>query len=262
MTNLGILGWPLTKTYSPRIHELLFDLCGLQGSYQTIKHEFIDSKIISRINEDFLGYNVTIPHKEQIVSLDSSSILSDSVKAIGASNTVLNKNSKMYLFNTDFSGFKTFLNLIQYDFGKNSVLILGSGGSSKAIVYSLESMSINYHIASRSKNIGTISYNEISQISNSVGLVINTTPLGMPPYQDVNLPIEWNFFDNLETVINLGYGSSNTFLDNFDKSINLYDGLGMLVCQAIEAFNIWTSADLSTTRIYGEVIKELESIDD
>ena len=85
MTNLGILGWPLTKTYSPRIHELLFDLCGLQGSYQTIKHEFIDSKIISRINEDFLGYNVTIPHKEQIVSLDSSSILSDSVKAIGAS---------------------------------------------------------------------------------------------------------------------------------------------------------------------------------
>jgi shikimate dehydrogenase len=262
MNKLGILGWPLEKTYSPQIHKFLLDLCGLEGSYHTIKHEIINSKIISRINDDFSGYNVTIPHKEKIVSLNNTSILSDSVKAIGASNTILNKNSKTYLFNTDFSGFKTFLDLIQYDFGINSVLILGSGGSSKAIAYSLDSMNVNYYIASRGESIGTIPYSEISKISKSIGLVINTTPLGMPPYEDTSFNIDWQFFDNLETVINLGYGSANTFLDKFDKSINQYDGLGMLVCQAIESFNIWTSADLSPIRIYGEVLKELEGIDD
>ena len=84
----------------------------------------------------------------------------------------------------------------------------------------------------------------------------------MPPYEDTSFNIDWQFFDNLETVINLGYGSANTFLDKFDKSINQYDCLGMLVCQAIESFNIWTSADLSPIRIYGEVLKELEGIDD
>jgi shikimate 5-dehydrogenase len=123
-------------------------------------------------------------------------------------------------------------------------------------------MNVNYYIASRGESIGTIPYSEISKISKSIGLVINTTPLGMPPYEDTSFDIDWQFFDNLETVINLGYGSANTFLDKFDKSINQYDGLGMLVCQAIESFNIWTSADLSPIRIYGEVLKELEGIDD
>lgn len=262
MNKLGILGWPLTTTYSPLIHNKLFELSGLEGSYQIIKQEEINSQIILEINNDLLGYNITIPHKEKIIYLQKSAILSSSVKDIGACNTVLNRNSKIYLFNTDFSGFKTFLDLIQYDFGKKSVLILGSGGSAKAIAYTLKLQNINYFIASRHSNENTISYNEIVKIGSDIDLVINTTPVGMPPFNHGELPIKWNNLPNIKTVINLGYGSKNTFLNQFEDSIAKYDGLGMLVCQAIESFNIWTSAGLNTSRIYGEVIKELENIDD
>lgn len=262
MNKLGILGWPLTTTYSPLIHNKLFELSGLEGSYQIIKQEEINSQIILEINNDLLGYNITIPHKEKIIYLQKSAILSSSVKDIGACNTVLNRNSKIYLFNTDFSGFKTFLDLIQYDFSKKSVLILGSGGSAKAIAYTLKLQNINYFIASRHSNENTISYNEIVKIGSDIDLVINTTPVGMPPFKNGELPIKWKNLPNIKTVINLGYGSKNTFLNQFDDSIAKYDGLGMLVCQAIESFNIWTSAGLNTSRIYGEVIKELENIDD
>jgi shikimate dehydrogenase len=262
LNNLGILGWPLTKTFSPQIHELLFDYSGMRGSYNLIKKENIDKEIISKINQDFLGYNTTIPYKEKILSMDNTAILSKSVQEIGACNTVLNKNSKMFLFNTDFSGFKNFLDLINHSFDKKVVLILGAGGSSKSIAYCLRLLNINYHIASRTEKDKTISYNQVSKLSNDIGMVINTTPVGMPPYENSDLPIKWDELINLKTVINLGYGSQNTFLDNFDHSISRHDGLGMLICQAIESFNIWTSAGLSTSSIYGEVLNKLESRND
>lgn len=262
MNKLGILGWPLTETFSPQIHKLLFDLAGLTGSYSVIKKEEINQETISEINEDFLGYNITIPHKEKILFMDDTAILSKSVLEIGACNTVLNKNSQMYLYNTDFSGFKSYLDLVDFNFNKKAVLVLGSGGSSKAIAYSLKLLNIKYHIASRANKDNTISYSEISQLASEVGMVINTTPIGMPPYQNAELPIKWNELINLKTVINLGYGSQNTFLNNFDDSILKYDGLGMLICQAIESFNIWTSASLSTSSIYGEVLDKLEGKND
>jgi len=262
LNNLGILGWPLIRTFSPQIHEILFNLADVRGSYSLIKQESIDKDKITQINQDFLGYNITIPHKEKILSLDKSAILSKSVQEIGACNTVLNKNSKMYLFNTDFSGFKTFLDLIDHKFDKKSVLILGSGGSSKALAYCLKLLNVNYYIASRIIKNNTISYDDITELKSEIGMVINTTPIGMPPYQNDRLPIKWKELVNLKTVINLGYGSKNTFFDNFDESILRYDGLGMLICQAIESFNIWTSAELSTSSIYGEVLNKLEGRDD
>tara|TARA_B100001094_G_scaffold125435_1_gene121407 strand:+ start:434 stop:1231 length:798 start_codon:yes stop_codon:yes gene_type:complete len=262
LNKLGILGWPLTKTFSPQIHKLLFDLTGLTGSYSLIKKEEINQQTISEINKDFLGYNITIPHKEKILLLDDTAIPSESVLEIGACNTVLNKNSKMYLHNTDFSGFKIYLDLVDFNFNKKAVLILGSGGSSRAIAYSLKLLNIKYHIVSRSNNENTISYKDISKLDSDIGTVINTTPIGMPPYQNAELPIDWSELINLKTVINLGYGSQNTFLNNFDDSILKYDGLGMLICQAIESFNIWTSAALSTSSIYGEVLDKLEGKDD
>ncbi len=262
MNKLGILGWPLSTTYSPTIHELLFDLTGLDGSYHLIKEENISSKIISKINDEFLGYNVTIPHKEKILSVNENSILSNSVKEIGASNTVINKGSTMYLYNTDFSGFKTFLDIVDHNFGDKSVLILGHGGSAKAIAYCLKLLKVKYYIVSRSATDNTIPYSEVVKISKDVELIVNTTPIGMPPYENTTLPLEWSEFQNLRTVINLGYGSKNTFLDKVDNSVNKYDGLGMLICQAIESFNIWTSAGLSASSIYGEVLNKLESIND
>ena len=258
MNKFGVLGWPLTNTFSPQIHELLFVHTGIKGSYSSIREENINQETILKINQGFHGYNITIPHKEKILNLDDTAILSKSVLEIGACNTVLIKNSRMHLFNTDFSGFMDFLDLIDHNFNKKEVLILGSGGSSKAIAYSLKLLNVKYHIVSRSLRDNTISYNDVPNLSSKIGMVINTTPVGMPPYENAELPIKWHELINLQTVINLGYGPENTFLNYFDDSILKYDGLGMLICQAIESFNIWTSAAVSTSSIYGEVLNKLE----
>ena len=184
MNKFGVLGWPLTNTFSPQIHELLFVHTGIKGSYSTIREENINQETILKLNQGFHGYNITIPHKEKILNLDDTAILSKSVLEIGACNTVLIKNSRMYLFNTDFSGFRDFLDMIDHNFNNKEVLILGSGGSSKAIAYSLKLLNIKYHIVSRSLRENTISYNDVPNLSPKIGMVINTTPVGMPPYEN------------------------------------------------------------------------------
>ena len=130
MNKFGVLGWPLTNTFSPQIHELLFVHTGIKGSYSSIREENINQETILKINQGFHGYNITIPHKEKILNLDDSAILSKSVLEIGACNTVLIKNSRMHLFNTDFSGFMDFLDLIDHNFNNKEVLILSNNQDS------------------------------------------------------------------------------------------------------------------------------------
>ena len=98
MNKFGVLGWPLRKTFSPHIHKLLFEHTGIKGSYSSIREENINQETILKINQGFHGYNITIPHKEKILNLDDTAILSKSVLEIGASNTVLIKNSRISFF--------------------------------------------------------------------------------------------------------------------------------------------------------------------
>ena len=80
----------------------------------------------------------------------------------------------MHLFNTDFSGFMDFLDLIDHNFNNKEVLILGSGGSSKAIAYSLKLLNIKYHIVSRSLRDNTISYNDVPNLYTNYNVVITS----------------------------------------------------------------------------------------
>ena len=76
----------------------------------------------------------------------------------------------------------------------------------------------------------------------------------------VNISCLWFSINNLEFVLNLGYGLNNTFLKKFDKSILKYDGIGILICQAIESFNIWTSSNITIPSIYDDVHRVISDL--
>ena len=259
MSKFGILGWPLERSYSPIIQNFLLEYVSIEGSYELIKMNEIDKKNIDQLNKNYSGYNITIPYKEKILEVCKEADIDIHVKKIGSVNTVKNKDGRTSFYNTDYSGFLNFLEIIKFNPELKRVMILGSGGSSKSINYALNLMNAETTIVSRKNMVQAISYEELNRRANEVDVLINTTPIGMPPYENETLDINIEKYNNLELVLNIGYGSNNNFLDLFDKNIAKFDGLGMLICQAIESFNIWTSSDITITSIYDEVFKQLET---
>ena len=158
MSNYGIIGWPLEKTYSPIIQNYLFNMNNLDSKYQPFKIENLTTESVDTLIADLNGFNITIPHKEKILNLDIDFTIDEHVQKIGSTNTVKRTDDKIELFNTDFEGFTLFLKKIGYDLNKKNILILGSGGSSKAIKYALSTHKTKTHVVSRNQTDETISY--------------------------------------------------------------------------------------------------------
>ena len=262
MNNFGVLGWPLEKTYSPFIHKSLLNMTQLEGNYELLKIENIDEKNIHDLNKRLDGYNITIPHKENILGLNINSIVDEHAQSIGAINTVKSSGESIEYYNTDYEGFLFFLKKIDYDWKDKNILILGSGGSSKAIRYALSSNSSSTHIASRNVTEDTISYNEAEDIGSEINFLINTTPIGMSHLNNLSLDLDVNKFTNLDLFLNIGYGNTGNFFKPLVDSVNSYNGIGMLICQAILSFNIWTNLNLQVLDIYDELYKLLVNKND
>ena len=122
-------------------------------------------------------------------------------------------------YNTDYSGFLKFLEIIKFNPESKKFMILGSGGSSKSINYALNLMNAETTIVSRKNIVEAISYEDLNLRANEVDVLINTTPIGMPPYENETLDINIENYNNLELVLNIGYGSNNNFLELFDENI-------------------------------------------
>ena len=109
MSNYGIIGWPLEKTYSPVIQNYLFNMNNLDSKYQPFKIENLTAESVDTLITDLDGFNITIPHKEKILNLDINFTIDEHVQKIGSTNTVRRTDDKIELFNTDFEGFIIFL---------------------------------------------------------------------------------------------------------------------------------------------------------
>ena len=151
---------------------------------------------------------------------------------------------------------------IGYDLNKKNISILGSGGSSKAIKYALSTHKTKTHVVSRNQTDETISYVNAKELAPEIDLVINTTPVGMSHLSSESLDLDTNQFTNLELFLNIGYGYKNSFFEKFISEFESYDGIGMLICQAVLSFNIWTNLNLQVLDIYDELYKLLESQND
>lgn len=224
-----LIGEKLSHSYSKEIH----NLCGLDYSLKEIVRCGVQDFVQ---NSSFQGFNVTIPYKKDVVPfLDE---VSKEVIEMGAVNTVLNKNGKLLGFNTDVAGIEYTLKRKGVNLSGKRVLILGTGGASKAVEYVCKKQGANYFFVSRN---GEVNYQNCYDIK-EVNVIVNATPVGMYPLVD-QTPIDLSKFDSLQFVFDLIYNPQKTLLIKQAEKLNIVssNGLPMLVEQALCAQDIWLS---------------------
>ncbi len=272
---LGLIGHPLGHSLSPKIHTAALNACNLQGTYSLFPVHPGDKQglkdLFARVRfGEITGLNVTIPHKQNVIELMDG--LTPTAQAIGAVNTIYLREDKLIGDNTDAPGFLSDLKRYMAESpspqmgeglgvrGK-SALVLGAGGSARAVVYALLNDGWNVTISSRrleqaqelAKSFPdyqpALSIAEELPITNfthfplsTFHLIVNTTPLGMAPNIDQsplpeNLSLPSNAF-----VYDLVYNPRETKLVKLARAqgLSATTGLGMLIEQAALSFEIWT----------------------
>lgn len=222
----GLIGFPLGHSYSKIIQEYLTDVP--YELHQLPSDEF-DSFMEKR---DFDGINVTIPYKQRVIPyLDE---IDEQAKRIGAVNCIVNKDGKLYGHNTDYDGFKWSLSLHNIDLSNKKVVILGTGGASKAVYAAVcDGNPSSVFKVSRTGKDGAVTYEEFLANHKDTEVIINTTPVGMYPNMN-EAAISIDGFDNLYAVIDVVYNPLRTefVMQAVEKGIKAIGGIEMLVGQA------------------------------
>ena len=265
MEKYGLLGEKLGHSYSKEIHEIFFELTGKKASYEMIEREIdgIEELLKNVRNGQFNGINVTIPYKVEVIKyLDE---VSEIAKKIGAVNTITLKDGKLIGDNSDYFGFLKTLKLNDIDVNGKKVLVLGTGGASKAIYNVLvDSGAENIYLATIIEddpfNVRTqdrlIHYSAIAGLR-GIELIVNCTPIGMYPAVD-NCPLEEKNMINVNAVIDIVYNPEETVLMKQYKlrGVKVANGLTMLISQAIKSEEIWHDEEYGT-EILEEIHKRL-----
>ncbi len=245
MRKFGLIGFPLSHSYSVGYFKKKFKIENIfDCEYQNFPIESISLlPDIIRGNPDLYGLNVTIPYKEEVLAyLDS---IEPDAARVGAVNTlkITRKNDNPYIrgFNTDIYGFSESLKELSNRYPKKA-LILGTGGASKAVAYSLDQMGISYLFVSRKS--GHIKYGKMDKsLFLKYKLIINTTPLGTYPDIDSCPDIPYNYITKSHILIDLVYNPALTLFlkKGKERGALTSNGLRMLHLQAEKSWEIWNS---------------------
>jgi len=260
MIRLGLTGYPLEHSLSPRLHAAALRAAGLEGEYRLYPVRPEDhaglARLLERLRAGKLnGLNVTIPHKQNVIPLLDE--LAPAAAAIGAVNTIFLKDGRLVGENTDAPGFLADLNRLAGTFSGSSrqALVLGAGGAARAVIHALRSAGWDVIVAARRIEqaqalavsggaIHSISLdvNEMRQVLNGINLIVNTTPVGMFPHAECSPWPEGLAFPSAQALYDLVYNPRETRLIQQARSAGLRaaGGSGMLVEQAALSFEIWT----------------------
>lgn len=237
----GLIGKQLSHSFSPDYFNSKFESLGIDAAYTLFDIDDL-SKVTDILNRtDIRGLNVTIPYKESIIPyLDK---LSKNARDIGAVNTIRKlKSGKTKGYNTDWIGFKNALQPLLKP-NHESALILGTGGSSKAISFALQQMGIRFLHVSRTPNSDAICYDDLdSAIFRKFQIVINCTPLGTFPNIDNAPPLPYHYFTKAHIAFDLIYNPEETKFMRLASAAGatVSNGYQMLVNQAEKSYKIWT----------------------
>lgn len=225
----GLIGEHLGHSFSKEIHAKIGDY---KYELKEIAADDLDAFMKER---DFKAINVTIPYKEKVIPYLAS--ISEGAAKIGAVNCIVNKDGKLYGYNTDFSGMRALILKNGIDMTGKKVLILGTGGTSKTAHAVCENLMAGTILTvSRRAGDNVITYEEAVKNHKDADVILNTTPAGMYPNTD-GMPIDISEFDNLSGVIDVIFNPlrTNLVMDALSRDIPSEGGLYMLVMQAIVA---------------------------
>jgi len=245
MRKYGLIGYPLEHSFSKDFFAKKFKREGIEDtSYENYPIASVEEfETLQKNDPDLYGLNVTIPYKESIIKM--LDVLTEDVREIGAVNTVClcRKTGKLARVghNTDVVGFRKSLeeNLVIVP---DDALVLGTGGSSRAVEYVLNQMDINVTRVSSSGKEGAISYKDINiELIRKTKLIVNTTPLGMFPNVDQCPDIPYRFLTGDHLLFDLIYNPDETLFLKKGKEFGArtVNGYDMLIYQAEAAWEIW-----------------------
>ena len=254
----GLIGEKLPHSFSKEIHE---QLGYYQYSLKELKAEELESFILQK---NFKAINVTIPYKQAVMPyLDE---IDPDALAIGAVNTIVNRDGVLYGYNTDFGGMKALIEHAGVVMKYKKVLILGTGGTSLTARAVCERMGAKEILrVSRRETDGAITYEQAYADHSDADVILNATPCGMFP-KIFDSPIDITKFPNLSGVIDVIYNPLQTrlILSARERGIDAEGGLYMLVAQAILAAERFLGKELDvvklTNQIYDKIYFEKRNI--
>jgi shikimate dehydrogenase len=255
-----LIGWPAAHSRSPLIHRFWLKQFGIDGDYriEAVAPDAFADFIDGLASRGYRGANVTIPHKEQALT---RSMPDERALAIGAANTLYFEGGVLRSTNTDVEGFIGNLDASAPGWDKTEdVLVLGAGGSARAVVFGLLERGIKrVHLANRTsaraemlaaqfgKKVQPVTWDKVNAVLPRAGLLVNTTSLGMKgqPPLEVNL----NLLSETAAVADLVYVPLQTPLLKAatKRKLKTADGLGMLLHQAVRGFELWFGKRPSVT---------------
>jgi len=247
-----LIGWPAAHSRSPLIHHYWLRTLGMEGGYniEAVPPEGFAEFVLHLSTHGFVGANVTLPHKERALALSKPDARA---RAVGAANTLWYENSELRSTNTDIEGFINNLDACAPGWDEiEDALVLGAGGSSRAVVFGLVERGIKrVHLANRTmeraravadqfgNSVQAIAWDAINEVLPRAGLLVNTTSLGMhgqPP-----LELDVGLLPSSAIVADLVYVPLETALLKAarERGLKTADGLGMLLHQAVRGFELW-----------------------
>ena len=282
---IGLIGWPVSHSFSPAMHNAAAQALGLDWVYVPlpVHPDDVETAVRGLPALGFRGVNVTVPHKQAVMPfLDE---IEAGARAIGAVNTILidrrpaTGNRRLVGYNTDWAGFLADLEALAVDVAGRDCLILGAGGSARAVAYGLATAGGRVHVLARrveqAEQLAAglaplfedsqFSSRPLSELAAAVGdcinpLIVNTTSLGMIPDTNTspwpgNLPFPENAF-----VYDLVYNPAETKLMQQAQAAGCLatNGLGMLVRQGALAFRLWAGQEPDVA-VMAEAVRSMKS---
>lgn len=253
----GLIGRKLGHSYSCQIHHAIAD-------YSYDLWELEPEQLAPFLQKgDFAGVNVTIPYKQQVIPyLDD---LSDTARAIGAVNTIVNRSGRLYGDNTDLAGMIALIRRLGLELHGKKVLILGTGGTSKTARAAAQQLgAAEVYRLSRSGREDAVTYEEARRLHGDAAVLINTTPCGMYPAVE-DCPLDPADFPRLEGVVDAVYNPlrTNLVLAARGRGIPAQGGLYMLAAQAVYAGALFRGCQAAQADIdlaYRTVLRQVENI--